>query len=171
MGLGIPIISDLIRGAKDLISEAIPDADQKRQVNLELDRLADNADQRLHEQLMGQIAVNQTEAQHRSLFVAGWRPFIGWVGGVGVGWTFVASPLVEWLSRLGGWTGTMPELDTAQLMTLVLSLLGVGAMRSYDKAKGTSNDVLTVPPPVRPTTPPPALKQAVRELPEEAPWA
>jgi len=163
----IPIIGDLIASAKDLVSEAIVDKDKAKEINLELAKLADEADKRLHLEMIAQTEVNKTEAAHRSIFVAGWRPFIGWVSGGGVAWTFVVGPLVEWVSRLFGWTGTMPELDTSQLMTLVMAMLGVGAMRSFDKKNGVSNDVLKAPvkEPVN------LLPASFNELPEDAPWS
>lgn len=143
--MGIPIIGDIINAAKDIISEVVVDKDKKIEANIKLKELEDKFSQRAHEELMGQIEINKTEATHSSVFVAGWRPFIGWVSGVGVGWQFVVSPLVEWISRLAGWTGTMPELDTGQLMTLVTALLGVGAMRSYEKVNEVARDAIKPP--------------------------
>ena len=92
---------------------------------------------------MGQIEVNKVEAASTNWFVAGWRPFIGWVSGFGVAWTFVLGPFAEFLARLAGWTGAMPTLDVGQLMVLVTSMLGLGVLRSYDKVKGTDISVKT----------------------------
>lgn len=140
--MGIPIIGgllkDLISPIKDVISEVVVDKDKARELNVRLQELADNADQRLHEELMGQIEINKQEAQHASIFVAGWRPFIGWTSGAGVAYTFVLAPFIEFFSRLAGYTGEMPMPDTGQLMALVTAMLGVGAMRSFDKMKGTA---------------------------------
>jgi hypothetical protein len=174
MGIGIPILGDLIDGVKDIVSELIVDPDKKAEINLELARLADEADKRLHEEMIAQAETNKVEAGHRSIFVAGWRPFIGWVSGAGVAWTFVVGPVVEWISRLSGWTGQMPELEVGQLMALITAMLGVGVMRSFDKAVGTSNDVLSAPP----SSPPPQSKQPRQPrqglleklLPDRAPW-
>lgn len=143
--MGLPIIGDLIDGITGIISKAIPDADKKNEILLEVQKLGDQADQRLHDEMMGQVDVNKIEAANRSVFIAGWRPFIGWTCGVGIAWKFVASPFFEFVAKLCGWHGEMPMIDASQLMPLVLAMLGVGAMRSYDKAKGTSNDVLSGP--------------------------
>ena len=169
MGLGLPIIGDLIDGVKDLVSEAIVDKDKKLQINLELAKLADEADKRLHDEMIAQTEVNKAEATHRSIFVAGWRPFIGWTGGLGLAWTFVVGPMAEFLARLFGWAGTMPVLDVTQLMVLVTGMLGFGGLRSYDKQKGTSNDVLVTP--ATPVAPVKRKKILGITLPENAPWS
>lgn len=168
--MGIPFIGDLIGGVKDLVSEVIVDKDKRAELNVRLQELEDRANERYHEELMAQSAVNQAEAQHRSVFVAGWRPFIGWTGGAGVAWTFVISPLIEWLSRINGWTGSMPELDTSQLMTLVMAMLGVGAMRSYDKKNGTSNDVLKIAPSTPVPIKPVVYQPSPDSIPDKTPW-
>lgn len=134
--MGIPIIGDIIGAVKDLASEVIVDKDKRDEINLKLQELEDRSNERLHQELMGQIEINKQEAAHPSIFVAGWRPFIGWVCGVAVSWSFVAAPVFEWISRLFGWKGAMPELDVGQLMTLILAMLGIGAQRSFDKYKG-----------------------------------
>lgn len=142
MGILGGILGDLIKPVKDIVSEVVVDKDKRNEINLELQKLVDKADERYHDELMGQIEVNKVESAHASIFVAGWRPFIGWVGGVGLGYSFVLAPFVEFIARANGYTQPMPMPDSAQLMTLVLSMLGIGAMRSYDKKQGTSRDSL-----------------------------
>lgn len=132
------LLGGLTSPISDLISEVVVDKDKARELNVRLQELADKADARYHEQLMGQIETNQIEAQHASIFVAGWRPFIGWTSGVGVAYTFVLAPFIEFIARASGYVGEMPVPDMGQLMTLVLAMLGVGAMRSYDKVHGTA---------------------------------
>ena len=83
-----------------------------------------------------QTEINKIEAGHRTLFVAGWRPFIGWICGVGLGMHFIAFPLLEWTTDLIGDKILAPQVDWQVLMTLVLSLLGLGATRTYEKSKG-----------------------------------
>lgn len=170
--MGLPIIGDLIDGVTDIISEVIPDADKKMEIKLELEKLRDQANARVHEEMLGQIATNKTEASHRSIFVAGWRPFIGWTSGVGVAWTFIVSPLAEWVSRLFGWAGTMPVIDASQLMTLVLAMLGVAGLRSYDKQAGTSNDAPMLAPKEEKKKKKKILGITLpfADLPEDAPW-
>jgi hypothetical protein len=132
------ILGGLIEPVTDIIGEVVVDKDKKRELEFKLQELVDKADQRYHEELMGQIEVNKVEAQHASIFVAGWRPFIGWTSGVGLAYTFVAAPFIEFIARAVGYTQEMPLPDASQLMVLVTSMLGVGAMRSYDKKQGTA---------------------------------
>ncbi len=85
-----------------------------------------------------QAEINRIEAAHRSVFVAGWRPFIGWVCGVGFLWAFLLHPLFEWLVVLQGLDITAPLIVTDNMMELVLALLGLGALRSAEKISGRS---------------------------------
>ena len=75
-------------------------------------------------------------AKHRSIFVAGWRPFIGWVCGFGLAYQFIAHPIILWVVALTGFTGALPIFAFDGLMSLTMALLGMGALRSYEKAKG-----------------------------------
>ncbi len=136
--MGIPIIGDIIGAVKDLVSEAVVDKDKKNELNVRLQELADKADERFHTELMGQIEVNKVEASHPSVFVAGWRPAVGWISAVGLGWQFVLAPFTETVARWFGWAGQMPVVDTEALMMLILGMLGIGAQRSFDKLKGSA---------------------------------
>jgi len=86
-----------------------------------------------------QAKINMIEAGHRTLFVAGWRPFIGWICGVGLGMHFILFPLLEWTSDLFGDKIVAPIVEWQVLMTLVLSLLGLGATRTYEKKNKLAN--------------------------------
>jgi Holin of 3TMs, for gene-transfer release len=132
------LLGGLTAPIMDIVSEVVVDKDKKREIELKLQELVDKSDERYHNELMGQIEVNKVEAAHASIFVAGWRPFIGWTGGAGLAYSFVLAPFIEFVARANGYMQEMPMPDAAQLMMLVTSMLGVGAMRSYDKAKGTA---------------------------------
>lgn len=86
---------------------------------------------------LAQVELNKVEAQHRSVFVAGWRPAIGWVCAAGIAYHFLVHPLIMWIFII-----TWPELtpppgiEFAPLMTLVLSLLGLGSLRTVEKSQG-----------------------------------
>jgi hypothetical protein len=82
---------------------------------------------------MVQTEINKVEAQHRSVFVAGWRPFIGWICGAGLCMSFIINPLIQWYT---GQKGAEMPLDA--MMTLVTALLGLGAMRTFEKMNGKS---------------------------------
>ena len=94
--------------------------------------------------IQSQIEVNKAEAQHASVFVAGWRPFIGWVGGFGMAYQFLLYPLLTWVWPILIARGTLPVgttippvLDGDVLFAMVSGLLGIAGMRSFDKMKGT----------------------------------
>jgi len=85
---------------------------------------------------MAQMDVNKTEAQHKSIFVAGWRPFIGWISGSALAYNYIVQPLLfVWLSAIGI-TVQMPQLDIGTLMMLMGGMLGFGAFRTFEKVKG-----------------------------------
>ena len=85
------------------------------------------------EALKGQLEINKVEAAHKSLFVAGWRPFIGWICGVGLLYNVLISQVLAiWFQ--------VPEVDPSLLMPVMTGLLGLGAMRSYEKTKGVSRE-------------------------------
>lgn len=95
-----------------------------------------------HEEVMTSLAQNpqlwqaeiqKMEAQHRSVFVAGWRPFIGWVCGTGLGFVFVANPVIQWITGQAG-----PSMPTEAMMTLVVSLLGLAGYRTVEKVSGAA---------------------------------
>jgi hypothetical protein len=85
---------------------------------------------------MAQIEVNKIEAAHSSIFVSGWRPFIGWICGISLAWKFLVSNLVLIIISLSGVKGfVMPEIGAGELMPLVLALLGLGGLRTYEKTR------------------------------------
>ena len=88
-----------------------------------------------------QIQVNEKEAGHASIFVAGWRPAIGWICGAALGWTYVAQPLFVFFVQL--WRPDFPVppvLSLGDLMPVLLGMLGLGGMRSWEKTKGVHRD-------------------------------
>jgi hypothetical protein len=138
--MAIPILGDIIDTVGELISEAIVDPDKKRELELKIAELKDRENERIHKEMLGQVEINKIEAASGSLFVAGWRPFIGWVGGIALLWSFVLGPAVEYIARLNGWIGTMPEFNFEQLITIVLAMLGVSASRTVEKINGVSTN-------------------------------
>ena len=91
----------------------------------------------------GQLDINKAEAQHQSVFVAGWRPFIGWVGGIALAYQFILYPLMTWLWALlqaKGWVPSTlnppPVLDAQELWVILTGMLGIAGLRSFDKYKG-----------------------------------
>ncbi len=86
-----------------------------------------------------QLQVDNTEAASKSLFVAGWRPAFGWVGAAGLGYQMVLRPLLTFTVALFGAKWQAPSIEIQDLITLVGTMLGFGAMRSYDKTQAADN--------------------------------
>jgi hypothetical protein len=84
----------------------------------------------------GQIEVNQAEAGSSSLFVAGWRPWIGWVCGVAFAYHFVVQPILAFILAATGHPVTLPTFNMDALYTVLLGMLGLGSMRTFEKYKG-----------------------------------
>lgn len=80
---------------------------------------------------MAQVELNKVEAGSRNVFVAGWRPFIGWVCGLGLFNMFLVNPWIQWITGQAG-----PNLPKDIILELILALLGLGALRTVEKLKG-----------------------------------
>ena len=83
-----------------------------------------------------QAMANIEGAKHSSAFVAGWRPAIGWVCAIGLGYQFLILPFAGLINAFYALPAELPAIQAAELSTLVMSLLGLGGLRSYEKAKG-----------------------------------
>ena len=87
---------------------------------------------------VGQMEINKEEAKSTNWFVAGWRPFVGWVGGAGLAYAAVLEPLMRFAAKIGGYAGDFPVLDTTITLQVLLGLLGLGAYRTFEKTKGVA---------------------------------
>ena len=88
--------------------------------------------------MLAQTEINAAEAQHKSIFVAGWRPFIGWVCGVGIAWSMVVQPVAQWAMIAWGDGTELPTIDTSYLMELVTAMLGMSGLRTFEKMRGVA---------------------------------
>ena len=80
-----------------------------------------------------QTDINALEAQHRSIFVAGWRPFIGWVCGFALSWQFIFQHLFAWGVAVSGKAIVLPVIPAEGLLPLTMALLGIGGLRTLEK--------------------------------------
>lgn len=113
-----------------------------------LDKLFTSDDERLSRQEalerlrqqphLAQIELNKVEAAHGSIFVAGWRPAIGWVGALALAWTFIGYDLAVWLSSVAHLPAPPKLTGSENLFELVLAMLGMGGLRSFEKFKGVA---------------------------------
>jgi len=100
--------------------------------------------------IQGQLTVNQKEAEHRSFFVAGWRPFIGWVGGFALGYKFLFHPFLTWvwcLFQAKGWipdkVGQPPTINASELYPIIMGMLGLGTMRTVEGIKNVKSNSIS----------------------------
>jgi|TARA_R110002012_G_scaffold138978_1_gene295955 hypothetical protein len=120
-------------GALKQVASVIDELHTSEEEKLDKKILMQRIQQKLAEK---QLDVNAKEAGHRSVFVSGWRPAIGWVGGFALLFEFILSPSIEWYSKFAGLNLTAPDIQTGPLLAIVTSMLGVAGMRSFEKAKG-----------------------------------
>ena len=83
-----------------------------------------------------QAMANIEEAKHKSVFVAGWRPAIGWVCAIGLGYQFLILPFAGLINAYSLLPAELPSIQAAELTTLVMALLGLGGLRTFEKSKG-----------------------------------
>lgn len=128
------LLEALIGPVSGLLDKFIEDKDQKAKLAHEI---ATMAEKHAHEAAMAQVQTNQAEAQHRSVWVAGWRPFIGWTCGAALAFHFVLHPVIVFAAAwLGFYVPDMPVFDMDSLMTVLLGMLGLGGLRSFEKSRG-----------------------------------
>lgn len=158
------VLGDILDPVADIVSEVVVDKDKKNEILLELEKLKDRGNERLHEQALAQTAVNKQEAASGSVFVAGWRPFVGWVCGAGLVAQVILFPF------LNGVAGIDIQFDTELLLATLGGMLGIGTMRTVEKIKGVStNDYRDTP--KAPVTYAKEKKGFPKNLiPENVPW-
>lgn len=117
-------IAETAKGVADVVDKFVETPDEKAAFKTVMAKMA-------QEPGLAQVELNKIGAAHRSIFVAGWRPFIGWVCGVGLAFSFLVNPLLQW------WTGSAgPELPLNIMMELVIGMLGLAGLRTAEKMAG-----------------------------------
>lgn len=127
-----PEVADVVGAAGKALDGLFTSKDEKLSHQEILERIQQNPQK-------WQTQINLAEATHRSVFVAGWRPFIGWVCGVALAYHFIARDLLEWAFAV--WSADVtppPKLDIGDLLTLLGGLLGLGALRTSEKKSGVA---------------------------------
>jgi hypothetical protein len=89
---------------------------------------------------LAQIAANTAEAKSTNWWVAGWRPFVGWVGAMGLLYASFLFPLMQFVATMNGYHGGFPALDTTITMQILFGLLGIGGLRTVEKVKGAEGN-------------------------------
>ena len=129
MVLGKLFGGDTVKAVAGVIDDLHTSEEEKQQLKL---RFAE-VESKLKEK---QLDINKVEAGHRSIFVSGWRPFLGWVSGLSIGYVYLFQPLLDMILQMFGVKVDWVVLDLGQLMPLILGMLGLGGLRSFEKAKG-----------------------------------
>ena len=91
--------------------------------------------------LTGQMSVNAEEAKSTNWFVSGWRPWIGWICGAGLAYAVLVEPLARFIAQVGfHYAGPFPVIDTTLTMQVLIGMLGLGTMRTWEKTKGAEGN-------------------------------
>jgi len=132
------MLDALIGPVTGLLDKFIPDADERARLAHEIATMSERHAQQLAK---GPIEINKTEAAHKNMFVAGWRPFVGWTCGIALAWHFVGQPLVVFVIAYSGVESPpLPAFEMESLLTVLLGMLGLGGLRTFEKTKGISRE-------------------------------
>jgi len=128
------LLGPLFELGGNLINRLFPDPAQKAAAEFELLKLTQDGEL---QKILKQLEINAKEAESPNLFVAGWRPYIGWICGTGLLYATILHNLLEWLSETQGWAAP-PAVDTDTLLYVLGALLGIGGLRTVEKIKGVA---------------------------------
>lgn len=129
------MLDKLIGPISTLLDKVIPDADERHRLAFEISTLAEK---QAHEIAQAQIAVNREEATSHSIFVAGWRPMVGWVCCAGLATNYLFVPVCNFILTITESPITVPPLDLSEMMPVLLGMLGLGGLRTWEKTKGVA---------------------------------
>ena len=122
-------VGEAVQGIGNVIDRFVETDDEKRVAQQIKDKM-------LMQPNLAQIEINKIEASHRSIFVAGWRPFIGWVCGLALAWHFILFDFLSWATLVWYPEVELPQLaGTETLITVLLAMLGLGGLRTFEKIK------------------------------------
>jgi len=131
------MIEQLIAPVTGLLDKFIEDKDKKNAIAFQLSTMAERHAQELAK---AQIEVNKTEAAHRSLFVSGWRPAVGWTCCLGLASNYLLIPMANFALALADSAIKVPVLDISTMMPVLMGMLGLGALRTTEKVKGVNRN-------------------------------
>ena len=115
----------------NVLDKVVPDPEARAKAQTEFLTLLAASD-------LAQLEVNKVEAANASIFVSGWRPFIGWVGGVSLAYVFLLQPVSNWALMVWYPGIITPTVPTDFLFELVLAMLGLGGLRTFEKMRGVA---------------------------------
>ena len=121
-------VQGVVKGVGDVLDRLFTSDEERAKLalaRLEIERLP----------ALKQIEVNLAEAAHSSVFVAGWRPAIGWVCALALVWAFLLQPVATWAVTTFALGVAVPPIVTDHLFELVLAMLGMAGLRTFEKTK------------------------------------
>ena len=122
------MIDKLIKPVSSILDKFVADKDLKTKLSHELEKEIISLNK-------AQLEVNKVEAKHSNIFVSGWRPAIGWICGFSIGYHFILEPVIQYILIVNGIQFETPEFDFSQLSTIVMAMLGMSTLRTYEKTK------------------------------------
>ena len=122
------MIDKLIEPVSNILDKFVADKDLKTKLSHELEKEIISLNR-------AQLEVNKVEATHNNVFVAGWRPFIGWACGISLAYHFIIEPIIQYTLIVNNIDYNTPEFDFSQLSTIVMAMLGMSGLRTYEKIK------------------------------------
>lgn len=125
----------LIAPISNILDKVIADADERHRLAHEIATLAER---QAHEIAKAQIEVNREEATSHSIFVAGWRPATGWICAIGLATNYLFVPVCNFILTISESPITVPPLDLSEMMPVLLGMLGLGGLRTYEKTQGVA---------------------------------
>ncbi len=124
---GKDTVSSAFNGVSSILDEVITTKEERAKVDIEFNKL--------------QTEINKLESQTASVFVSGWRPFVGWVCATGLGFNYVIRPIMNYvILLLNNGIPTMDTMSMSEMLTLLTGMLGFGALRTYEKRKNKARD-------------------------------
>jgi len=124
IGGGGKALSETVKGVGEVVDRFIETDDEKTAFKVVMARMAQNPG-------LAQVELNKVGAAHRSIFIAGWRPAVGWVCAIGLAFSFLLNPIIQWVTGEPG-----PVLPLDIMMELVLGMLGLAGLRTVEKLSG-----------------------------------
>tara|TARA_S200002703_G_scaffold104246_1_gene90468 strand:- start:349 stop:756 length:408 start_codon:yes stop_codon:yes gene_type:complete len=133
----LTILSSLIGPVSSLLDKAVPDKDLREKLAHDI---ATMAERHAHEQVKAQLEINKTEAAHKNLFVAGWRPACGWICVFGMAGNFLVIPLANMTLELLETGVSVPMIDLSTMLPVLMGMLGLGGLRTFEKVQGAQKN-------------------------------
>ena len=131
------LLPSLLPVVGDVLDRFFPNKEEKARAAREIEaKLAEH----LAKIDIAQLEVNKQEAASQSMFVAGWRPSVGWICSISMAYHFIVQPLLVFILKANGIEVDLPEFDFAQLSTILMGMLGLGGLRTYEKMQGVARE-------------------------------